>query len=60
MEYQKIISHCYTRTHGLETAPPNAPMLGLFMKIRNNTNQDIRLVSVQAIGYVRAELHRNH
>jgi len=70
-DFSNIISPCYgyqklsaivIHDPWIRTAPPNAPMLGLFMKIRNNTNQDIRLVSVQATGYVRAELHRtiNH
>ena len=61
MDHQKL-SAIVIHDPWIRTAPPNAPMLGLFMKIRNNTNQDIRLVSVQAIGYIRAELHRtiNH
>ncbi len=39
-------------------SPPNAPALGFFMKINNNTDHDIKLLSVNASGYKRIELHR--
>ncbi len=42
----------------VRSAPPNAPMLGLFMQIRNKTHHDIKLLSAQAKGYQRVELHR--
>jgi Uncharacterized protein conserved in bacteria len=46
----------------VRSAPPNAPMLGAFMQIKNNTNNTIKLLSAQAKGYQRVELHRtlNH
>jgi len=46
----------------VRTAPPNAPMLGAFMQIHNNTNNDLRLLSVTAAGYQKTELHKtiNH
>jgi hypothetical protein len=42
----------------VRSAPPNAPALGLFMQINNNTNHDIKLLSANASGYKRIELHR--
>jgi len=42
----------------IRSAPANAPALGLFLKISNNTNQEVRLVSVHTPGYKRIELHR--
>jgi len=42
----------------IRSAPTNAPALGLFMEINNNTNQDIKLVSAHTEGYKRIELHR--
>ena len=42
----------------IRSAPINAPALGLFMDISNNTNQDIKLVSIHVEGYQRVELHR--
>jgi len=39
MDHQKL-SAIVIHDPWIRTAPPNAPMLGLFMKIRNNTNQD--------------------
>lgn len=42
----------------VRSAPPNAPVLGLFMQINNNTDHDIKLLSANASGYKRIELHR--
>ena len=42
----------------IRSAPPNAPALGLFMQINNNSDKDIKLLSVNARGYKRIELHR--
>ncbi len=42
----------------VRSAPPNAPALGLFMQINNNTNHDIKLLSVNVSGYKRIELHK--
>ncbi|KAA0445213.1 MAG: copper chaperone PCu(A)C, partial [Candidatus Thioglobus sp.] len=39
-------------------APANAPVLGVFMQIDNNTASDVRLIGVNVIGYQRAEIHR--
>ncbi len=39
-------------------APSNAPVLGVFMEIHNNSNHDIRLLSANASGYKRLELHK--
>ncbi|MDB2590260.1 copper chaperone PCu(A)C [Candidatus Thioglobus sp.] len=42
----------------IRSAPINAPALGLFMSISNNTDQELRLISADAKGYKRIELHR--
>lgn len=42
----------------VRSAPPNAPMLGAFMKIHNNTNNDLKLLSATTVGYKRTELHK--
>ncbi|WPE16924.1 copper chaperone PCu(A)C [Candidatus Thioglobus autotrophicus] len=42
----------------IRSAPINAPALGLFMNISNNTNQEVRLISAHTKGYKRIELHR--
>lgn len=42
----------------VRAAPPNAPMLGAFMQIHNNTNNDLKLLSATAAGYTNAELHK--
>ncbi len=42
----------------VRSAPPNAPMLGVFMRIQNKTNNKVKLLSAQAKGYQRVELHR--
>ncbi len=42
----------------IRSAPSNAPALGLFMQINNNSDKDIKLLSVNASGYKRIELHR--
>jgi len=42
----------------IRSAPANAPALGLFMEISNNTDQNIKLVSAHVEGYKRIELHR--
>jgi copper(I)-binding protein len=46
----------------VRSAPPNAPMLGAFMQIHNNTKNNLKLLSVNVFGYQRAELHKtiNH
>ncbi len=42
----------------VRSAPINAPALGLFMGISNNTDQEVRLISAYTKGYKRIELHR--
>ncbi len=42
----------------IRLAPPNAPALGAFMEIHNNSNHDIKLLSANASGYKRLELHK--
>ena len=42
----------------VRSAPPNAPALGAFVTIGNNTDQDIKLVFANASGYREAQLHR--
>jgi len=42
----------------VRTAPPNAPMLGAFMQIHNNTNNDLKLLSATAARYKKTELHK--
>lgn len=42
----------------IRLAPPNAPVLGLFMKINNNTTDEIKLLAANADGYQRVELHK--
>lgn len=42
----------------VRSAPTNAPALGLFMQINNNTDHDIKLLSANVSGYQRVELHR--
>ena len=42
----------------VRTAPPNAPILGAFMQIHNNTNNDFKLLSATAVGYKKTELHK--
>ena len=46
----------------VRSAPVNAPMLGVFMQIQNNTNHELKLLSAKAKGFQRVELHRttNH
>jgi len=42
----------------IRSAPPNAPALGAFMRVHNNTNQEIKLISVYTEGYKDIQLHR--
>ncbi len=43
----------------VRSAPANAPALGVFMTIRNHTNQPVRLMNASVdSGYDRVELHR--
>ena len=42
----------------VRSAPPNAPALGAFMQVHNNTNQDIKLISAHTSGYKDIQLHR--
>ena len=42
----------------IRSAPENAPALGLFLRIKNHTDQEVRLISAHAKGYKRIELHR--
>ena len=42
----------------VRSAPPNAPALGAFMQIHNNTNQDVKLISAHAKAYGQIQLHR--
>ncbi len=42
----------------VRAAPANAPMLGVFMQIQNHSNNDAKLISADAAGYQRVELHR--
>lgn len=42
----------------VRSAPPNAPALGAFMNIVNNTHQALKLIKADADGYDRIELHR--
>ena len=62
MEHNHSMSHQPTgvviHDPWVRSAPPNAPMLGLFMQISNNTNATVKLLSAYAKGYQRVELHR--
>jgi hypothetical protein len=42
----------------IRSAPPNAPMLGAFMNLKNNSDKEIKLVKVHAEGFKRIEMHR--
>lgn len=42
----------------VRSAPSNAPALGAFMKIHNNSNQNVKLISAYAEGYKDVQLHR--
>ena len=42
----------------VRAAPANAPMLGVFMQIQNHADHDAKLISAEASGYQRVELHR--
>ncbi|BBB23539.1 conserved hypothetical protein [Isorropodon fossajaponicum endosymbiont JTNG4] len=42
----------------IRSAPPNAPTLGAFMEIHNNSNHNIKLLSANTSGYKRLELHK--
>ncbi|CAC9629917.1 Copper metallochaperone, bacterial analog of Cox17 protein [uncultured Gammaproteobacteria bacterium] len=43
----------------VRSAPPNAPALGAFMEIYNNSDKGVKLLSASASGYKRLELHRS-
>ncbi len=43
----------------IRSAPPNAPVLGAFMQLRNNSNSDVKLISANAQGYGRVEIHQS-
>ncbi len=53
-----VISKIMINDPWVRLAPTNASVLGLFMQINNNTNHDIKLLSVNAGDYKRIELHR--
>lgn len=42
----------------IRTAPPNAPMLGMFMQIKNNTNTNVKLIAIHIKGYDSVEIHK--
>ncbi|SMN00084.1 Copper metallochaperone, bacterial analog of Cox17 protein [uncultured Candidatus Thioglobus sp.] len=42
----------------IRSAPPNTPVLGLFMHIGNHTDNEVKLLSASANNYKRVELHR--
>ncbi|WXT99687.1 MAG: hypothetical protein Ctma_0391 [Catillopecten margaritatus gill symbiont] len=42
----------------VRSAPANAPVLGVFMQINNKTNNAVKLLSADADGYKRVEIHR--
>ncbi|RUA05922.1 MAG: copper chaperone PCu(A)C [Gammaproteobacteria bacterium] len=42
----------------IRSAPVNAPVLGVFMQIDNQTDKDIKLLAAYAQGYQRVEIHR--
>ncbi len=42
----------------VRSAPSNAPTLGAFMEIHNNSNQNVKLISAHAEGYKDVQLHR--
>lgn len=42
----------------VRSAPANAPVLGVFMQINNQTNKAVKLLSANADGYTRVEIHR--
>lgn len=42
----------------VRSAPPNAPVLGVFMKINNPTDKLVKLIAADADGYKRVEIHR--
>jgi periplasmic copper chaperone A len=62
------MTHAYQKSHDkqqlsitdpwIRSAPINAPALGLFMQITNNSDRDLRLTSAHVEGYQRVELHR--
>ncbi len=48
----------YIEDSWVRSAPSNAPILGAFMTIHNQTWSDLRLVSATAENFQRVELHR--
>jgi copper(I)-binding protein len=42
----------------VRAAPSNAPVLGVFMTIKNNSASTIKLLEAKSDGYQRVELHR--
>lgn len=66
--FANAASHTYQNNHvnkpisitdpWIRSAPENAPALGLFLRISNHTNQEVRLISAYTKGYKRIELHR--
>ena len=66
--FANAASHTYQNNHvnkpisiidpWIRSAPANAPALGLFLRINNHTDQELRLISAHTKGYKRIELHR--
>ncbi len=42
----------------IRSAPPNAPALGAFVQLHNNTHQDVKLISAHADGFKDIQLHK--
>ena len=51
-------NHITVTESWIRTAPPNAPILGGFMNIHNSSDKEIKLMTVNATGFKRIELHR--
>lgn len=42
----------------IRSAPPNTPVLGMFMQVDNQTDKEVKLIAVDADGYKRVEIHK--